>query len=75
MNCPVCGKEMESGILTTLGPWNYFLPEGVPEIKHLLSVRGIEKRGGFVLHDPFNGGYLTWRACACRACRKIVMEY
>ncbi len=74
MNCPSCGKEMENGILNTYGKWNYFLPQDAPQLKWL-TTGGIKRRGGIVLHDPFNGGYLTWCACVCRTCRKIVMEY
>ena len=48
MNCPVCGKEMEAGVLNTLANWDYFLPQGAPKPKWL-TTGGIEKRGGIVL--------------------------
>ena len=39
MNCPVCGKEMEAGVLNTLANWDYFLPQGAPKPKWLTTGR------------------------------------
>ena len=78
MNCPVCGKEMEPGVLNTFASWDYFLPSDAPKLKWL-TTGGIEKRGGVVLKDfytsPKDAGSLDRPAWVCRSCKKIVMEY
>ena len=52
MNCPVCGKEMERGILYTDSSRGlYFLPPG-GKVGLWASVRGVEKQGGIVLDGP-----------------------
>ena len=76
MNCPVCGREMEPGFRNTYGKWDYFLPQGAPELS-LHTTKRIEERGGIVLDGPMTFRYnRTWLpAWVCRTCKKIVMEY
>ncbi len=78
MNCPVCGREMEPGFRNTYGKWDYFLPQGAPELS-LHTTKRIEERGGIVLNAPYtsgkDSGALDRPAWACRTCKKIVIQY
>ena len=78
MNCPVCGKEMERGILYTDSSRGlYFLPPG-GKVGLWASERSVEKQGGIVLDGPYNSNLPNrseMRGYICRACHKIVLEY
>ena len=65
MNCPVCGKEMEPGVLNTLASWDYFLPTDVahngrrreagrdPAPKSIYQPKGCRRLGPPSLGLPF----------------------
>ena len=79
MNCPVCGKEMETGKVAyqpSVG-LHFLPPDG--RLPHVLTKSGIEKRSGIALDGPNNLGPLesdgTLPAYICQECRKIVVEY
>ena len=78
MNCPVCGKEMERGILyTELGRGLFFLPPG-EKVGFWDTKRGVEQRVGIVLNGPYHTGFrnpCSVHGYVCRTCKKIVMEY
>lgn len=79
MNCPVCGKEMERGVVAAAPQTGiHFLSPG-ERLPWTVTNRGIEKRGGTVLLPVANLGFLesdgTLQAWICRTCRKVVMEY
>ncbi len=56
----------------------HFLPPG-GRVPHVITKRGIERRGGIALDGPNNLGLLqsggTLPAHICESCRKIVVEY
>ena len=79
MNCPVCGKAMQEGMVVynpSVGL--HFLPPG-GSLPYVMTKHGIEKQGGIALDGPNNLGPLksdgTLPAYICRECRKIVVEY
>ncbi|MBR2801696.1 MAG: hypothetical protein IKE21_03730 [Erysipelotrichaceae bacterium] len=66
MNCPVCGKEMEKG-LAQGGQILSWVKE-----KHKLSM--LPKKGEVLLgRSSFQ--ILTFEACICKACKKVVLDY
>ena len=76
MNCPVCGKEMERGILYTDSSRGlYFLPPG-GKVGFWETKRSVEQRGGIVLDGPHHmNDRATVHGYVCRDCKKIVLEY
>ena len=66
MNCPVCGKEMEKGLVQG-GQILSWVKE-----KHKLSM--LPKKGEVLLgRSSFQ--ILTFEAFICKACKKVVLDY
>lgn len=81
MNCPVCGKEMEQGKLLACGSRGlYFLPPDGDADALILTKKYITSQNGIVLDGRHYStaseiSEAEFPAFACRACRKIVVEY
>ena len=65
MNCPKCGKPMEEGVLSSASPvfWS-------------TQVTGLPlptQKGDVLLGKAL--GLLRPKACLCRTCRKVVVDY
>ena len=78
MNCPVCGKEMERGILyTELGRGLFFLPPG-GKVGFWDTKRSVEQRGGIILDGPYHTNWVNRSSVhgyIFRGCKKILIEY
>ena len=83
MDCPICGKAMETGKLVTDNSRGlFFLPSDVktePVMdRFLLTKKKVEVPGGIVLDGPYNSNWpnrTELAASVCRSCRKILLDY
>ena len=60
MNCPSCGKEMETGSMTTGGRMLHWIPDDGFEQEMICGI------------SLFRG---TIPAYCCRSCRRLVVDY
>ena len=69
MKCPFCGKEMESGFVSSGATIMWKIKRKRIPINPFLS----EKKGEFVFaHNPFGGAAAA--GTLCRSCNKIVLD-
>lgn len=68
MNCPYCGKEMESGHITAGG----YRIVWTPKSRRLSAIPGTDDE---IIQSFSLLGEMDNDAHLCRACRKVVVDY
>ena len=77
MNCPYCGKEMESGAIPTVNAYSVlWMPDSSYKTWLSRDMETISKLNGVVLRErAFLLRDRKIDAMLCRSCRKVIISY